>query len=92
MTPPGWPPPSGRSSIHQAHADASRTPPGARVRTGRRGHPDWADLAMLETEVAAAAIAAAGQGQDQDFGICLREEDGRVMAGIAATFWPEFDS
>jgi len=49
--------------------------------------PDPADLALLETEVAAAAIAAAGQGEDQEFGIFLRDETGRVMAGISGSVW-----
>ena len=49
--------------------------------------PAAADLALLEDRVAAAAIAAAGLGDDEEFGIFLRDEDGRVVAGISGIAW-----
>lgn len=49
--------------------------------------PAAADLALLEDRVAAAAIAAAGLGDDDEFGIFLRDEDGRVVAGISGIAW-----
>ena len=45
--------------------------------------PDPADLALLEEHVAAAAIAAAGLGDDEEFGIFLRDDEGRIVAGIS---------
>ena len=49
--------------------------------------PDPADLALLEERVAAAATLAAGTGDDQEFGIFLRDEEGRVLAGISGITW-----
>jgi GNAT superfamily N-acetyltransferase len=49
--------------------------------------PDPADLALLEERVADAAIAAAGLGDDSEFAIFVRDDDGRVAAGISAIVW-----
>ena len=49
--------------------------------------PDPADLALLEDQVAAAAIVAAGLGDDQEFGIFIRDDDGRIVAGISGIVW-----
>jgi GNAT superfamily N-acetyltransferase len=49
--------------------------------------PDPADLALLEDHVAAAAIAAAGLGDDQEFGIFVRDDEGRILAGISGIVW-----
>ncbi len=52
--------------------------------------PDPADLALLEERVAAAAVAAAGVGEDQEFGIFVRDGEGRVLAGISGIVWGGF--
>ena len=52
--------------------------------------PDPADLALLEEGVAAAAIDAAGVGDDQELGIFVRDDDGRVIAGISGIVWGGF--
>lgn len=49
--------------------------------------PDPADLALLEERVAAAAIEAAGVGAEQEFGVFVRDDDGRVLAGISGIVW-----
>ncbi len=49
--------------------------------------PDLADLALLEERVAAAAIAAAGLGDEEEFGIFVRDDHGRVVAGISGIVW-----
>jgi GNAT superfamily N-acetyltransferase len=49
--------------------------------------PDPADLALLEEQVAAAARAAAGVGEEREFGIFVRNCDGRVQAGISGMVW-----
>jgi GNAT superfamily N-acetyltransferase len=49
--------------------------------------PDPADLALLEEQVAAAAIAAAGAGDDQEFAIFVRDDQGRILAGISGLVW-----
>lgn len=49
--------------------------------------PAPADLALLEERVAAAAVAAAGVGEDEEFGIFLRDREGRVLAGISGMVW-----
>jgi GNAT superfamily N-acetyltransferase len=49
--------------------------------------PDPADLALLEEHVAAAATAAAGAGEDQEFGIFVRDDEARVLAGISGIVW-----
>jgi GNAT superfamily N-acetyltransferase len=50
---------------------------------------DPADLALLEEQVAAAAIAAAGLGDDQEFALFVRDDEGRVVAGISGIAWGE---
>ena len=49
--------------------------------------PEPADLALLEEHVATAAIAAAGVGDDEEFGIFVRDDDGRILAGLSGMFW-----
>ena len=49
--------------------------------------PDPADLALLEQHVAAAAIAAAGVGDEQEFGIFVRDDEGRILAGVSGIVW-----
>ncbi|HUK94215.1 MAG TPA: GNAT family N-acetyltransferase [Gaiellaceae bacterium] len=49
--------------------------------------PDPADLALLEERVAAAATEAAGCDDYQEFGIFVRDEQGRVVAGISGIVW-----
>jgi GNAT superfamily N-acetyltransferase len=49
--------------------------------------PDPADLALLEEHVAAAAVAAAGIGLSRNSGSFLRDDDGRVLAGISGIVW-----
>jgi GNAT superfamily N-acetyltransferase len=49
--------------------------------------PDPGDLALLEERVAAAATAAAGVDEEQEFGIFVRDDDGRVRAGISGIVW-----
>jgi GNAT superfamily N-acetyltransferase len=49
--------------------------------------PDPADLALLEEQVAAAAGAAAGFDAEQEFGIFLRDDEGRVVAGVSGIVW-----
>lgn len=49
--------------------------------------PDPADLAQLEEQVAAAATAAAGVRDPREFGIFLRDNDGRMLAGISGIVW-----
>jgi GNAT superfamily N-acetyltransferase len=49
--------------------------------------PDAADLALLEERVAASAIAAAGVGEDQEFGIFVRDDERRIVAGISGMTW-----
>lgn len=49
--------------------------------------PDPADLALLEDRVSAAAIAAAGVGEDQPFGIFVRDDERRIVAGISGMTW-----
>jgi GNAT superfamily N-acetyltransferase len=52
--------------------------------------PDPVDLALLEERVAAAAIAAAGVGEDRAFGIFVRDEERRIVAGISGMTWGGF--
>jgi GNAT superfamily N-acetyltransferase len=52
--------------------------------------PDQADLALLEEHVAAAAIAAAGGDEEQEFGIFVRDDEGRILAGISGIVWGEY--
>jgi GNAT superfamily N-acetyltransferase len=49
--------------------------------------PAPADLALLEEHVAAAAVAAAGVGDDEEFGIFVRDGEGRILAGISGMVW-----
>lgn len=49
--------------------------------------PDPADLALLEERVTAAAIEAAGVGEDRAFGIFVRDDEGRIVAGISGMTW-----
>ena len=49
--------------------------------------PDPADSVVLEGHVAAAAAAAGGVGAEHEFGIFLRDDDGRVLAGISGSVW-----
>ena len=49
--------------------------------------PDPAELALLEERVATAAIAAAGLGEDREFGIFVRDDDGRILAGVSGIVW-----
>ena len=49
--------------------------------------PDPAELALLEERVAAAAVAAAGMGEDSEFGIFVRDDDGRILAGVSGIVW-----
>ena len=49
--------------------------------------PILADLALLEERVAAAAIAAAGVGEDRAFGIFVRDDENRIVAGISGMTW-----
>jgi GNAT superfamily N-acetyltransferase len=58
-----------------------------RYRLAVEDSPDPADLALLEDHVAAAAIAAAGLGDDQEFGIFVRDDEGRILAGISGIVW-----
>ena len=49
--------------------------------------PDLADLALLEERVTAAAIEAAGVGEDRAFGIFVRDDERRIVAGISGMTW-----
>jgi GNAT superfamily N-acetyltransferase len=49
--------------------------------------PAAADLALLEEQVAAAAVAAAGMGDEEEFGIFVRDDGGRVVAGVFGIVW-----
>jgi GNAT superfamily N-acetyltransferase len=49
--------------------------------------PDPADLALLVVRWAAAATAAAGVGEEEEFGIFVRDVDGRILAGISGIVW-----
>ena len=49
--------------------------------------PALADLALLEERVAAAAVAAARVGEDRPFGIFVRDDEQRIVAGISGMTW-----
>ena len=49
--------------------------------------PDPADVALLEERVAAAASEAAGVGSEQEFGVFVRDDEGRIVAGISGIVW-----
>ncbi len=51
------------------------------------GSPDLADLALLEDRVTAAAVEAAGVGEDRPFGIFVRDDERRILAGISGMTW-----
>jgi GNAT superfamily N-acetyltransferase len=60
---------------------------GARYPLVVEDSPDPADVALLEERVTAAAIAAAGVGEDRSFGIFVRDDERRIVAGIAGMTW-----
>ena len=49
--------------------------------------PPPADVALLEEQVEAAAVTAAGVGNAHEFGVFVRDEDGRVLAGVSGIVW-----
>jgi GNAT superfamily N-acetyltransferase len=49
--------------------------------------PDPRDLALLEEELAAAAVAAVGAGEEEEFGIFVRDDTGRIVAGASGSVW-----
>lgn len=49
--------------------------------------PDPRDLALLEEKLAAAAVAAVGVGEEEEFGIFVRDDDGRIVAGASGSVW-----
>jgi GNAT superfamily N-acetyltransferase len=49
--------------------------------------PEPADLALLEERVARAAIEAAQVGEDRPFGIFMRDDERRIVAGISGMTW-----
>jgi GNAT superfamily N-acetyltransferase len=49
--------------------------------------PDPLDLAVLEERLAGAAVAAVGAGEEKDFGIFVRDDHQRVVAGASGTTW-----
>jgi len=49
--------------------------------------PDPRDLAVLEDELAAAAVAAVGAGDEEEFGIFVRDDAGRIVAGASGSIW-----
>jgi GNAT superfamily N-acetyltransferase len=49
--------------------------------------PDPRDLALLEERLAAAAVAAVGAGEEEEFGIFVRDDGGRIVAGASASVW-----
>jgi GNAT superfamily N-acetyltransferase len=49
--------------------------------------PPPADVALLEEQVEAAAVAAAGVGDAHEFGVFVRDDNGRVVAGVSAIVW-----
>ena len=49
--------------------------------------PEPADLALLEENVASAAIEAAQVGEDEPFGIFVRDDERRIVAGISGMTW-----
>ena len=52
--------------------------------------PPPADVALLEERVEAAAVAAAGVGEAHEFGVFVRDDDGRVLAGVSGLVWGEY--
>ena len=49
--------------------------------------PEPADLALLEERVARAAIEAAQVGEDRPFGIFMRDDERRIVAGMSGMTW-----
>ena len=49
--------------------------------------PDSAELVLLEDRVSAAAVAAGGVGDEHTFGVFVRDEADRVIAGVSGTMW-----
>ena len=49
--------------------------------------PDPRDLALLEDKLAAAAVAAVGVGAEEEFGIFIRDDAGRIVAGASGSVW-----
>ena len=49
--------------------------------------PAPADVALLEERLAAAAIEAAGAGPEEEFAVFVREDDGRILAGVSGIVW-----
>ena len=49
--------------------------------------PDPRDLALLEDKLAAAAVAAVGAVEEEEFGIIVRADAGRIVAGASASVW-----
>lgn len=49
--------------------------------------PDPRDLALLEENLAAAAVAAVGMGEEEEFGIFVRDDNGRIVAGTSGSTW-----
>ena len=48
--------------------------------------PDPADLVLLEDRVSA-AVASGGVGDEHEFGVFVRDESDRVVAGVSGTMW-----
>jgi len=49
--------------------------------------PAPADVAFLEERVAAAAVEATGTDGEEEFGIFVRDDEDRILAGIAGIVW-----
>jgi GNAT superfamily N-acetyltransferase len=49
--------------------------------------PDPRDLSLLEGKLAAAAVAAVGASEEEEFGIFVRDDAGRIVAGASASTW-----
>ena len=52
--------------------------------------PPPADLALLEEQVEAAAIAAGGVDEAHEFAVFVRDDNGRVLAGISGLVWAKY--
>ena len=49
--------------------------------------PDPREMALLEERLADAAVAAIGVGAEEEFGIFVRDDDQRVVAGTSGSIW-----
>ena len=49
--------------------------------------PAAADLALLEEKVAAAAVDAADLGEEKELAVFVRDDDGRILAGVSGLVW-----